>query len=116
MNLPVLLEKYPAVRSWIYGLLTPLGLLLGYYGKVSNTEWVLWVGLISASLPGTVAFTNRPTAPRVQAGLTEIHDAALAQAISMLLVPENHPEGLPQPGDDAPTIEAPPGEQPYEGD
>ena len=43
MNLPVLFEKYPKVRSWIYG--------------------ILWLGLITATFPGGVAFTNRPTGP-----------------------------------------------------
>lgn len=110
MNIPALFEKYPAVRSWIYGLLGPLGLLLGYYGKVSGDEWVLWVGFISAALPGAVAYTNRPTSTRVQKGLTEIQNAAIAQAISMLLHPEDRPEAFP------PAVEAPPGETPYEGD
>lgn len=107
MKIPVLLKHYPAVRSWIYGVLPPLGLLLQYLGYTTDTAWVLIVGVITAALPGGLAFTNRPTAPVIQAGLTEIQNAALAQAISMLLVPEERPEAFPPP------VEAPPGETLY---
>ena len=109
-RLPVLFEKYPKVRSWIYGILPPLGLLLAYYGKVTETEWTLWLGLITATFPGGVAFTNRPTGPQVQAGLTEIQNAAIAQAISMLLHTEDRPEAFP------PEVEPPEGETRSEGD
>ena len=108
-HLPVLFEKYPKVRSWIYGILPPLGLLLAFYGKTSGEEWSLWVGLITATLPGGVAFTNRPTGPQVQAGLTEIQNAAIAQAIAMMLHTEDRPEAFP------PEVEPPEGEIRYEG-
>ena len=110
MKIPALFEKYPAVRTWIYGLLGPLGLLLGYYGKVSGDEWVLWVGLITAALPSGVAFSNRPTSARVQKGLTEIQNAAQAQVWSMMLSSSDLPEAFP------PAVDAPDGETPYEGD
>ncbi len=110
MKIPVLLKHYPAVRTWIYGVLPPLGLLLQYLGYTSDTAWVLITGVIVAVLPGGLAFTNRPTEPAMVAGLTEIQNAALAQAISMLINPEARPEAFPPP------VEAPDGETPYEGD
>jgi hypothetical protein len=103
-------KHLPAVRSWIYGILTPLGLLLAGYGITSEAKWALWASLITAALNGGVAFTNRPTGPNAIAGLTEIQNQALAAAISMMQNPEVRPEAFP------PAVEAPPGETPYEGD
>lgn len=103
-------KHLPAVRSWIYTILTPLGLLLAGYGITTDEKWSLWAGLITAALNGTVAFTNRPTGPNAREGLTEIQNAALASAIAMMMNPEQRPEAFPPP------VEAPPGEQPYEGD
>lgn len=110
MKIPVLLKHYPAVRTWIYGVLPPLGLLLASFGYVTDARWGLIVGVITAALPGGLAFTNRPTEPAMVAGLTEIQNAALAQAISMLINPEARPEAFPPP------VDAPDGETPYEGD
>lgn len=103
-------KHLPAVRSWLYGVLTPLGPLLMFYGVTTDAEWSLWLGVITAALNGTVAYTNRPTGPNAREGLTEIQNAALAQAISMMLDPEGRPEAFPPP------VPAPPGEHPYEGD
>ncbi len=103
-------KHLPAVRSWLYGVLTPLGPLLMFYGVTTDAEWSLWLGVITAALNGTVAFTNRPTGPNAREGLTEIQNAALASAIAMMMNPEQRPEAFPPP------VEAPPGEQPYEGD
>ena len=107
MKLPALLKHYPAIRSWIYGVLPPLGLLLSTLGYTTDTTWALIAGVITAALPGGLAFTNRPTSAATLAGLTEIQNAAIAQAIAMMLVPEKHPEAFP------PAVEAPDGEVPY---
>ncbi len=103
-------KHLPAFRSWLYGILTPLGALLGFYGVTSDQEWALIAALVAAVLNGGVAFTNRPTGPNAREGLTEIQNAALASAIAMMMNPEQRPEAFPPP------VEAPPGEQPYEGD
>ena len=102
-------KHLPAVRSWIYGILTPLGALLGFYGITTDNEWGLIAAHVIAALNGGVAFTNRPTGPNAIAGLTEIQSAALAAAISMMQNPEARPEAFP------PAVKAPPGETPYEG-
>lgn len=96
-------KNLPAVRAWIYSILTPLGVLLSGYGIITESKWGLWAALITAALNGGVAFTNRPTTAKV----AEIQNAALADAISMILAAKDHPEGFP------PEVDAPAGETPY---
>lgn len=40
----------PKVRSYIYGLLTPLAALLVFYGLVSAEEVQLWMVLVGTAL------------------------------------------------------------------
>lgn len=54
----------PRVRTYIYGLLGPIGLVLTFYNVVDRDALPLWVDLIGALLGGTTnvtAFGYRPT-------------------------------------------------------
>ena len=51
----------PAVRTWIYTILTPLSALLVFYGAVSESEVALWVALVTATIQGGTAIAYRPT-------------------------------------------------------
>lgn len=51
----------PAVRSWIYSVLTPLSVLLTFYGITSEKEAALWVALVTAAVQGGTAIVYRPT-------------------------------------------------------
>jgi len=40
----------PKVRAYIYGLATPVGALLVYYGVLSTEEVQLWAALVGTAL------------------------------------------------------------------
>lgn len=49
------------VRTYIYGLVQPVGALLSFYGIVADEALPLWAGLATAVLGGGVAIAYRPT-------------------------------------------------------
>ncbi|WP_229770138.1 phage holin [Mobiluncus porci] len=53
----------PAVRSWIYGIVTAIIPILSAYGVISEQEAPLWVALAAAFLATGTALAYRPTRP-----------------------------------------------------
>lgn len=51
----------PAVRSWLYGIATALGPILGAYGVVADETWPLILALVAAVLGTGTAAAYRPT-------------------------------------------------------
>lgn len=51
----------PAIRSWIYSVLTPLAALVAFYGIATEEEAALWTAIVLAAIHGGTAIAYRPT-------------------------------------------------------
>jgi hypothetical protein len=76
----------PALRSWIYSVLTPVGALVAFYGIASDEEVALWIGLAFSVIHGGTAIAYRPTKSAIPTDNPEAVDAGEIGVTELLVV------------------------------